>query len=243
MEVNEESSVARFYGDLDIETLGGAGFASQRTTTEDQTWNLSEYEGLELSIEKADSKKYTLILKDELLPKDPDTGREQSTVSYEYDFKVETEPTIQKNAMISIPWVALKPTYRGKPKDDAPKLDLKKIKRFSIMNRSFFGGQEGAFSISIKSISAVKIGKDDEAVIVDSPEASPFLDTETGELIDEKSTLMGQESITPRIRVPEPERHRQRLRMAFARTLFFSAIVMLAVHATITLQRGCHRQS
>lgn len=56
--MNDASSVARFYGDLDIDTLGGAGFASQRTTAEDQTWNLSEYEGLELSIEKADCRKF-----------------------------------------------------------------------------------------------------------------------------------------------------------------------------------------
>ena len=36
-----------------------------------------------------------------------------------------------------IPWSSLKPTYRGKEKKDAPKLDLKSVKRFSIMNRRY----------------------------------------------------------------------------------------------------------
>jgi hypothetical protein len=34
-----------------------------------------------------------------------------------------------------VPWSQLKPTYRGKPKDDAEDLDTKNVRRFSIMNR------------------------------------------------------------------------------------------------------------
>ena len=47
---------ARFYGELDIKTLGGAGFASQRTVTEDSNWDLSGYAGIQLDIAKGDSK-------------------------------------------------------------------------------------------------------------------------------------------------------------------------------------------
>ena len=47
---------ARFYGELDIKTLGGAGFASQRTVSEDRTWDLSGYAGIQLEIAKGDSK-------------------------------------------------------------------------------------------------------------------------------------------------------------------------------------------
>jgi hypothetical protein len=47
---------------------------------------VSDYDGLLLDVVKSDGKKYTLTLKDELLPKSPD-GREQSTISWEYDFK------------------------------------------------------------------------------------------------------------------------------------------------------------
>lgn len=46
--------VARFYGELDIKTLGGAGFASQRTTGEDKLWDLSAYEGVMIDVVKAD---------------------------------------------------------------------------------------------------------------------------------------------------------------------------------------------
>jgi hypothetical protein len=47
---------ARFYGTLDIKTLGGAGFASQRTVSEDKNWDLSDYAGIQLDIAKGDSK-------------------------------------------------------------------------------------------------------------------------------------------------------------------------------------------
>ena len=46
---------ACFYGELDIKTLGGAGFASQRTVTEDSNWDLSGYAGIKLDIAKGDS--------------------------------------------------------------------------------------------------------------------------------------------------------------------------------------------
>ena len=50
-----EEKNARFYGDLDIKTLGGAGFASQRTVSEDSTWDLSGYAGIQLDVAKGDS--------------------------------------------------------------------------------------------------------------------------------------------------------------------------------------------
>lgn len=82
-------------------------------------------------------KRYTFIVKDNLLNRDPDTGREQATISWEVDFDLppQTVPGDAKNKVIFIPWSALTPTYRGKPKKDAEPLDLKKIKRFSIMMR------------------------------------------------------------------------------------------------------------
>jgi hypothetical protein len=50
-----DEKYARFYGNLDIKTLGGAGFASQRTVSEDKEWDLSEYAGIQLDIAKGDS--------------------------------------------------------------------------------------------------------------------------------------------------------------------------------------------
>ncbi|PSN72844.1 CIA30-domain-containing protein [Corynespora cassiicola Philippines] len=154
------SSGARFHGNLDIKTLGGAGFASQRTTGDDRSWDLSAYDGITLHVGKADSKRYTFNLKDEILPRNPENGREQSTTSWEYDFTLSDASAFSESSTIFIAWDQLKPTYRGKEQKDARKLDLTNIKRFSIMMRSFFGDQEGDFSLSIKSIKAVSLPED-----------------------------------------------------------------------------------
>lgn len=72
-----------------------------------------------------------------------------------------------------IPWSGLKPTFRGKEKEHADPINLRSLKRMSIMMRryslliqswiisilisqhSFFGDQEGPFSLTLRSISAV----------------------------------------------------------------------------------------
>ncbi|CAK4028340.1 hypothetical protein DOTSEDRAFT_20147 [Lecanosticta acicola] len=151
------NDIGRFWGNLDIETLGGAGFASQRTTGDDRAWDLSGYAGVQICIEKGDKRRYTFNLKDELLPPDPDTGREQSTVSYECDFELppQAQPGDTYDRSVFIPWASFNATYRGKPKKDAGPINLKKIKRVSIMMRSFFGAQEGDFSLSMRSINAL----------------------------------------------------------------------------------------
>ncbi|KAI1816564.1 NADH:ubiquinone oxidoreductase intermediate-associated protein 30 [Poronia punctata] len=135
----------RFHGELDITALGGAGFASQRSP-DPQRWNLSAFNGLDLAISQGDGKKYTFIVKDEILPTRPD-GREQSTVSWEYDF-------VGDEVDLHIPWKDLRPTYRGKPKSDAKPLDVANIKRISIMMRSFFGEQQGPFNLEIQYVAA-----------------------------------------------------------------------------------------
>jgi hypothetical protein len=82
--------------------LGGAGFASQRTTEHDREWNLDDYDGIQLLITEADAKRYTFILKDQLLPPDPETGREQSTISYGYDFQITMEKTKGNSASVFV---------------------------------------------------------------------------------------------------------------------------------------------
>ncbi|KAJ5773767.1 hypothetical protein N7457_008663 [Penicillium paradoxum] len=135
-----------FHGNLDIETLGGAGFASQRTVGKEQTWDLSGLDGVELRVGPSDGKRYTFCLTDEILEQRPD-GREQSALVWEYDFC--TKETGHK---IRVPWKELKPTYRGKPVEDARPLDLSRVKRFRIMIRSFFGDQQGDFKLELRSI-------------------------------------------------------------------------------------------
>lgn len=180
-------ALAVFHGNLDIATLGGAGFASQRTTADGSEssgapWDLSRGGGVLLRLGRGDGKRYTLTLKDEEASRRPD-GREQSTVSWEYDFVGRNE----EGGESYIPWADFKPTYRGKAKPDAKPLDLKSVKRVGIMMRrwvsldmhtclgmtdhenSFFGEQEGPFRLEIKSISVTEKpshDKDDSSVAV-----------------------------------------------------------------------------
>ena len=129
---------ARFHGSLDIKTLGGAGFASQRTTAEArEQWDLSAYDGVLLELGKSDGKRYTFILKDNLLPSNPDNGREQATISWEYDFETGAHEAVAESSFVFVPWKELKPTYRGKEKKGERKLDTKNVKRFSIMMRRY----------------------------------------------------------------------------------------------------------
>lgn len=118
-----------FHGNLDIDTLGGAGFASQRTVGNEDTWDLSGNDGIELDIISSDNKLYTFSVTDELAKRRPD-GREQSSLVWEYDFR-----TTATNSKVRIPWGELKPTYRGKPVENARRLDVSQVKRFRIMAR------------------------------------------------------------------------------------------------------------
>ncbi|KAF3918137.1 hypothetical protein ABW21_db0204110 [Orbilia brochopaga] len=91
LHISEKADSATFCGNLDIETLGGAGFASQRTTAAaGGPWDLSNASGLCIGIEDADERIYTIVVKDVILPKRPD-GREQSTISYEFSFSIRNQ--------------------------------------------------------------------------------------------------------------------------------------------------------
>lgn len=81
-------------------------------------------------------------MKDTLLRRDPKTAREQSTVSWEYDFqanetnaKQEARSEEHATSTIYIPWHDFKPTYRGRPIMVPGGLRLNDIRRISIMNR------------------------------------------------------------------------------------------------------------
>lgn len=88
---------------------------------------------------------YTFILKDEILSKRPD-GREQSTISWEFDFCVaennkasaDAEPEINAESKgVYIRWDQFKATYRGREKKDAKPLDLANVRRMSLMMRRY----------------------------------------------------------------------------------------------------------
>ncbi|KAL7946583.1 complex I intermediate-associated protein 30 domain-containing protein [Trichoderma barbatum] len=143
---------ARFYGHLDTQTLGGAGFASQHSLGV-LNWDLAGYEGIVIAVAQADGKRYALTLKDEIPPKRGD-GRDEAGISWEAEFSVWKDGSDYDLKAVFLPWSAFKPTYRGRPKSDAKPLDLSNVKRVGLMMRSFFGEQEGDFSIEIHAIAA-----------------------------------------------------------------------------------------
>ncbi|KIW06960.1 uncharacterized protein PV09_02619 [Verruconis gallopava] len=191
--VSDGGSAATFEGTLDVKTLGGAGFASQRTASDDISWDLSDYDGIEMVIGRADEMRYTLTVKDTLLPRDPDTGREQSTISYEHDFKVSPNTKEQDHVLLWIPWDQFRATYRGREKKNAQRLNTRRVRRFGIMCRSFFGDQEGKFEVVIVRISAVKKPTlhDATAEMLDSDfEKLPAWDLEKGTAVNHRSKIL-----------------------------------------------------
>ncbi|KAJ5885155.1 hypothetical protein N7495_009665 [Penicillium taxi] len=185
------SLTAKFHGNLDIKTLGGAGFASQRTATTEQTWDISAYDGIEVVLERADTRKYTLTLKDEILPKRPD-GREASSVSWEVDFQVNAEDG-KNGTVLFFKWSDFRATYRGRDLegDDVKPLDLKRVKRFAIMVRSFFGGQEGDFELNVVSISALRTERYRDEPWVEVDEKAAFEQEEALALVQRPSGWFG----------------------------------------------------
>ncbi|GJP90779.1 hypothetical protein CBS63078_3949 [Aspergillus niger] len=148
--INKDTNTAIFHGNLDIKTLGGAGFASQHTASTTELWDLSSYAGLELSIPKSDGHTYTLNLRDELQDPRPD-GRQRSGLVWEAKFKVEKGQT-----KVRLGWKEFRPTYRGREVHMGRPLILAGVKRFEIMIRSFFGEQEGDFELEIESIKGIE---------------------------------------------------------------------------------------
>ena len=54
LETTRDGKVARFFGTLDTKTLGGAGFASQRTASDSTEWDLSQFDGIEVVLVRGD---------------------------------------------------------------------------------------------------------------------------------------------------------------------------------------------
>lgn len=71
---------------------------------------------------------YTFTLKDEVLPKRPD-GRERSSLSWEVDFAARKRVVVK--------WADLRPTYRGKEVSGVEPLNLRDVKRLSVMMRRY----------------------------------------------------------------------------------------------------------
>lgn len=94
---------------------------------------------------------YVLNLRTTDPVKRPD-GRNESSIIYEWDFDASKAQTIADQpycadqhgtpAYVEAAWEDFAATYRGRPAEDAEKLDPAQIKGFSIMARSNFGVSE-----------------------------------------------------------------------------------------------------
>ncbi|KAG0143461.1 hypothetical protein CROQUDRAFT_661165 [Cronartium quercuum f. sp. fusiforme G11] len=163
------SAGVRFHGTLDTKTLGGAGFASETYRKQLLSFPSERYSGIVLEVGPLSStssmtiRNFTFVLKNEATVRGPD-GKQQSTISYEFDFSlpvansdIDHLPALDRRLEISIPFVELRPTYRGRPQNDAKKFNSSHITELSIMCRSFFDRQSGPFDLHIFRIGVVEI--------------------------------------------------------------------------------------
>lgn len=120
---------AVYHGHLDTKTLGGAGFASQRTIG-DLALDLSHTTGLQLVLGAGSSEqKFTLNVKDTIPGKRTD-GRDEAGISWEVDFEAPRE-----GGVLVKKWDEFKATYRGREVKDPEPLKVDNIKRMSLMTR------------------------------------------------------------------------------------------------------------
>lgn len=139
LSISSDLNIATFSGYLDAQALSGAGFASQRTIGS-LDWDLSAYSGLLISVTETDDKNYTITLKDTL-----PANSSESSLLYEIDYRGAGEKKFA--------WGDFVPTLRGRVQNGTV-LNTTRVLQVSLMVRSYFGAQEGSFSMSIESISA-----------------------------------------------------------------------------------------
>ncbi|GAA5856631.1 hypothetical protein JCM9279_006012 [Rhodotorula babjevae] len=178
--VDERSNVATFKGQLDITTLGGAGFASQSTLFPSRlSLPRSRTAGLLLtfvppspsppsSSPQAGSPgpvtRFVLALKTSEPARRPD-GRRESVTVYEWAFDAREHSDeldegekggekAQRSVTRLARWDEFKPMFRGRPAEDAEPFDPARIYELSFMARSHFGDQAGDFALEVVSLSA-----------------------------------------------------------------------------------------
>ncbi|ORY28649.1 hypothetical protein BCR39DRAFT_449296, partial [Naematelia encephala] len=155
----------------DIDTLGGAGFASQRYIFGPLPLHLprAQYRGICIDLvspphsSKTTASEFTLVLKTSLSPPSPpDHPRvppepQPASLSYETSFNHDSTSKVGKGGhQLCIPFSDFRATYRGREIDHSdPKwqpLHTEEIYEMSIMCRSGFGKQQGDFELVIASI-------------------------------------------------------------------------------------------
>ncbi|ODO11929.1 hypothetical protein I350_00713 [Cryptococcus amylolentus CBS 6273] len=176
----------RFWGNLDIRTLGGAGFASQafRYGPAPLHFPRHKYSGISITaltdpLQSVDEKhphpeNFTFVLKTSPtahIPKHPKTPAppRAAQLTYQVEFNIShggASTRTPGEKKFTFPWGEFKATYRGREiKKGDPQwvpLDTSSIYEVSLMCRSDFGQQEGDFGVIVTDISAVEKGQEEE---------------------------------------------------------------------------------
>ncbi|RPA79477.1 hypothetical protein BJ508DRAFT_240617 [Ascobolus immersus RN42] len=176
LDIAEGGGQAIFYGQLNT-TILDAGFSAQRTTGGQRSYDWSQYKGLQFEYKSYEcryvDKIFTLIIKDRLqqgddgppptnpnpdpaLPPGPDT------ISFEYHFLPECDPkNPNKLFKVQPKFDEFLPEYRGSKVKTNERPQLKTVRRFSFMVRSFdstqqLREQDGRYAMLVKKISLWK---------------------------------------------------------------------------------------
>ncbi|TPX45496.1 hypothetical protein SeLEV6574_g03826 [Synchytrium endobioticum] len=88
MRIVNDGGVAIFSGNLDVKALGGAGFASQRSTLlpPGQFYDVSGYNAIAIHILRGDGREYAFNIKNIEGERTPD-GRVNSSIEYKTTFQ------------------------------------------------------------------------------------------------------------------------------------------------------------
>lgn len=155
-DISSDLQLATFSGTIVTEILH-AGFASRDLMPADRTFpmDFSDYDGILLVFYPDDEMIYSLNLKDKIAPKRPD-GRLESIVEYKAFFHARANYPPGTQTRVFLPFSSFKPYYRGRPAEDAPKMDLQNIQNINVMCASLFEKQSGRFSVDLQEISLGK---------------------------------------------------------------------------------------
>jgi hypothetical protein len=137
---NDQSAI--FSGNLDISTLGGAGFASQRTEIAQTKLAFTTVRLEVVPGDFSDDKTYALNLY-------PSLGNDPNASNLEYKFLFRVT---KGDAVINIKREDFKAYYRGRPVTDKPQEIGSEVQAVSVMCASLFGKQSGTFTLQLRSI-------------------------------------------------------------------------------------------
>lgn len=160
------SGFAVFSGHVSTDNSGG--FASVRTRNFDPSYNLSNYQGIELRV-KGDGQRYKIFVR---------TEAKWDGIGYAHSFD-----TVANEWMtVRVPFSELVPIFRAKTVTDAQPIDLTQIcslqlmlSKFEYDNRLNPQFQPGLFSLQMESIAVYGGRITPQLVFVDSQPIDPTL--------------------------------------------------------------------